>query len=446
MLSPKLAALGLLLAVVASAWLTRHVVSHIERSALTGQFVSGLTIMEFSPTHSSRSTHPRQQAGAIVVGGDYQGLGIVRSLGRHGLPVCVIDDEQSIARFSRYTTHSVRTASLRDERQTVDIVLDVGRRFGLKGWVLYPTRDETVAAFARYRDELAAFYRVATPDWSVTQWIWDKRNTYRLAAELGIPTPRTSCPRTVSELDKIEIDAPVAIKPAIKEHFVYATKAKAWRANNRTELRELFESATAHVDPAEVMIQDLIPGSGEQQFAYCAFFKDGRARGSMVVRRRRQHPPEFGRASTFVETIELPILEELSERFLRAINYYGLVELEYKLDSRDGKYKLLDVNGRTWGYHTLGCGAGVDFPYLLFADQMGELTLPRRGRAGISWIRLVTDLPAGILEVLGGRLDWRDYLRSLRNFNVEAVFKREDPLPGLMELLLIPYLSVKRGF
>jgi predicted ATP-grasp superfamily ATP-dependent carboligase len=59
---------------------------------------------------------------------------------------------------------------------------------------------------------------------------------------------------------------------------------------------------------------------------------------------------------------------------------------------------------------------------------------------------LVTDLPTGIVEVLGGRLDWRDYLRSLKNFHVEAVFNREDPLPGLMELLLIPYLSLKRGF
>jgi D-aspartate ligase len=166
----------------------------------------------------------------------------------------------------------------------------------------------------------------------------------------------------------------------------------------------------------------------------------------MVVRRRRQHPPEFGRASTYVEAIELPILETLSERFLRAINYYGLVELEYKLDPRDGQYRLLDVNGRTWGYHTLGSGAGVDFPYLLFADQMGEAIEPRRGRAGVSWIRLVTDLPTGILEVLGRRQDWREYLRTLRDFQVEAVFNREDPLPGLMELFLIPYLSVKRGF
>ena len=393
------------------------------------------------------NNHARAEGpGAVVIGGDYQGLGIVRSLGRHGVPVCVVDDEHSIARFSRYATYSVGTASLRDQRQSVETVLDIGRRLGLKGWLLYPTRDETVAALARYRPLLTGWFRVPTPEWSTMQWVWDKRNTYRLASELGISTPRTWCPRTLSELEQLEVDPPVAIKPAIKEHFIYATKAKAWRANSRAELRELFQRAAAQVGPGEIMIQDLIPGDGEQQFAYCAFFKDGRAMGSMVVRRRRQHPPEFGRASTFVETIELPILETLSERFLRAINYYGLVELEYKFDSRDEQYKLLDVNGRTWGYHTLGSRAGVDFPYLLFADQMGDSVEPRRGRAGVSWIRLVTDLPTGILEALAGRLDWRDYLRSLKNFHVEAVFNREDPLPGLMELLLIPYLSLKRGF
>jgi predicted ATP-grasp superfamily ATP-dependent carboligase len=48
--------------------------------------------------------------------------------------------------------------------------------------------------------------------------------------------------------------------------------------------------------------------------------------------------------------------------------------------------------------------------------------------------------------MLGGRLGWREYVRSLRSVNEEAVFKREDPLPGLVELALIPYLSLKRGF
>jgi len=384
--------------------------------------------------------------GAVVVGGDFQGLGIVRSLGRRGVPICVIDDERSIARFSRYTNHAVRVADLRDEERTVDAVLRVGRRLGLRGWVLFPTREETVAAFSRRRDRLAEWFRVPTPGWSTVRWAWDKRNTYRLADELGILAPRTWYPSTVAELDGVRWEFPLVVKPAIKERFVYATRAKAWRAESRQQLVELFTRASGLVDDGEVMIQELIPGDGRHQFAYCAFFKDGRAVGKMVARRSRQHPPEFGKASTFVETVELPELEALSERFLRAIDYYGLVELEYKRDPRDGRFRLLDVNARTWGYHSLGPRAGVDFPSLLFDDQLEAPSLPCRTAAGVGWIRLATDLPTAAVEILGRRLALRDYVRSLRRVDTEAVFTRDDLLPGLVECLLIPYLAVKRGF
>jgi predicted ATP-grasp superfamily ATP-dependent carboligase len=390
-----------------------------------------------------RATKP---VGAVVIGGDYQGLGIVRSLGRRGIPTCVIDDERSIARFSRYTNSADRVHDLRDPQATVDALLRVGRERDLKGWVLYPTRDETVAAISQHRSELTEFFRVPTPPWEVVQWLWDKRRTYRLAQQLGIAIPRTWLFRTEEDLKEIDSHLPVAIKPAIKEHFIYSTGDKAWRADTPDSHHTLFRRALGCMPRDEVMVQDLIPGHGTHQFAYCAFFKNGSAVASVVVRRCRQHPLEFGRASTYVETTELPELEELSERFLRAIDYYGLVELEYKLDPRDGAYRLLDVNGRTWGYHSIGRQAGVDFPALLFADQMNQEIDPCRGRPGVKWIRLITDLPTGALSILKGQISGRSYLRSLRDYDEEAVFSKEDPLPGIVELALLPYLSIVRGF
>jgi D-aspartate ligase len=384
--------------------------------------------------------------GAIVVGGDFQGLGIVRSLGRRGIPVCVVDDERSISRFSRYATHAVRVPDLRDEEATVATLLEVSERLGLGGWVVYPTREETVAALSRHRERLVEHLRVPTPPWDVVRWAWDKRKTYERAAALEIPVPRTWYPRTVEELEAIDGDPPFALKPAIKEHFIYATGDKAWRADTRAELAARFAEAAEVVPDGEVMVQELVPGDGRHQFAYCAFFRDGDAVGRMVVRRRRQHPPEFGRASTFVETVEEPELVELSERFLSAIGYYGLVEVEYKHDPRDGRFKLLDVNARTWGYHSLGQKAGVDFPYLLYADQVSRPQDACRSREGVRWVRLATDLPTGIVEIVRGRLRLSDYLRSLRRANTEAVFSRDDPLPGLVEVLLLPYLAVRRGF
>jgi D-aspartate ligase len=385
--------------------------------------------------------------GAVVIGGDYQGLGIVRSLGRQGVPVCVVDDELSISRHSRYTTKFVKLANLHDERTAVDSLLELGNRLGLFGWVLYPTREELVAALSRYRSEVTEVFRVPTPDWERVKWAWDKRNTYRLAQRLDIPTPATQYPDSLDQLSELDnVAPPFAIKPAIKEHFFYATKAKAWRANSHAELRSLFQKASDLAGDGAIMVQELIPGGGTQQFSYCAFFRDGEAVGKMVVRRTRQHPLEFGRASTYVETMDIPILEELSERFLREIDYYGLVEVEYKLDPRDSQYKLLDVNARTWGYHSLGARAGVDFSYMLYADQIGLPVPASKGSPGVAWVRTTTDLPAALMGILRGDTDCKSYLRSLINCNTEAVFSREDPLPGLAEVALIPYFAVKRGF
>lgn len=384
--------------------------------------------------------------GAVVIGGDYQGLGIVRSLGRMGVPVCVIDDEHSISRFSRYATHAVRVPDLRQEEPTIETLLRIGRSLNLQGWVLFPTRDEIVAALARHRSTLFEIFRVPVPAWDTVRWMLDKRYTYQLAQQLNIPFPKTWSPITEETLDTIDTPFPLVLKPAIKEHFFYATKAKAWRVNSRAELHLLFRRASQLTGSSEVLIQDLIPGDGRQQFSYCAFFKDGRAIGSMVTRRRRQHPHDFGRASTFVETIDLPALEALSNRFLRSINYYGLVEVEFKLDPRDGQFKLLDINARTWGYHALGSHAGVDFPSLLYRDQLSSPVETCRGRPGVSWVRLLTDVPTGLIDVAAGRLRFRDFCQSLRSYHIEAVFNSEDPVPGLVEFALIPYLTMKRGF
>jgi D-aspartate ligase len=393
-------------------------------------------------TRAGRAGH---QIGGVILGGDSQGLGIARSLGSHGVPACVIDDETSISRLSRFVQHSIRVRDLRSESSLLGALATARGRFGLSGWVLYPTRDENVMALAANRDMLARDFRVPTPGMPSIRYVWDKRETYRLAEQLSIPVPRTWFPRSETELAAIDISAPLVVKPAIKEHFFYTTHVKAWRADNRAELTTAFRRAAEIVNDGETIVQELIPGGGSEQYAYCAFFRAGHPVASMTVRRCRQHPSDFGRASTYVETINLPDLSEPSIRFLREIGYYGLVEMEFKHDVRDGSYKLLDVNARTWGYHSLGAPAGVDFPYLLFQDQLGELVNEAHARPGVRWIRLTTDVPNAMRDISARRLRARDYLRTLFTINTEAVFSLRDPLPGLYELALLPYLAVKRG-
>jgi predicted ATP-grasp superfamily ATP-dependent carboligase len=382
---------------------------------------------------------PQGTVGALVIGGEHPGLGVARSLGRRGIPVCILDDQQSISSFSRYATRTIKVPDLRDEQKTINCLLDVGRRYNLRDWVLFPTRDETVAALSRHRDELKAFFRVTTPGWDSIKWAWDKKNTYELAEQLGIPCPQTFAPRSEDDLASLFPRLPLAIKPAVKENFFYATGAKAWRAETPAQLRALYRRAALQIDPSHILIQEIIPGGGERQLSFCAFYRDGKVNGSLLARRARQHPREFGRAATYVETIEAPAIEALAVRFLEAIDYYGLVEVEFKQDPRDQQFKLLDVNARTWGFHTLGSAAGVDFPYLLFADQTGLPVPDCRAQAGIGWLRLLTDVPVVLSDMLAGCLSVRGYVESLRRTRVESVFSKDDPVPFLAEVALLPY-------
>ena len=383
--------------------------------------------------------------GALVIGGDHPGLAVARSLGRRGIPVYILDDQRNISSFSRYARRVITVEDLRDERRTVDAVLEVGRKYNLRNWVLFPTRDENVAAFSRHRDELAAFFRVTTPAWETVRWAWDKKNTYELAEELNIPCPKTFNPRSLEELAALRSRLPLAMKPAVKENFFYATGAKAWRANTFEQLEDVFKKASRQIAPEEILVQEIIPGDGGQ-YSYCAFVQDGQPHSVLIAERVRQHPHEFGRAATYVETIDLPAIEELSERFLKFINFSGLVEIEYKRDPRDRQYKLLDVNARTWGFHGIGAAAGVDFPYLLFAEHTGLPVEPSRSRPGVGWLRVLADVPTAISDIAHGYTSVGSYLGSLSRTKVESVFSAKDPLPFLAEIGLLPYLIYKKYF
>lgn len=382
--------------------------------------------------------------GALVVGGDHPGLGVARSLGSRGIPVYIVEDQACISSWSRYVTRVIRVDDILQERKTVDGVLEIGRRFDLRNWVLIPTRDETVAAFSRHRGELARFFTVTTGEWESVQWAWDKTKTYELAATLQIPCPQTFRPANAGELPALYRYLPLAIKPAVKENFFYATGAKAWRADTPADLHRLYEKAAMLIRSEEILVQEIVPGDGREQYSYCAFYQHGRPHSTLTARRLRQHPREFGRAATYVETVDASGIERLAERFLRAIDYHGLVEIEFKRDPRDGRYKLLDVNARAWGFHRLGAACGVDFPWLLFATQFGKPVHPVHARPGVGWIRLLTDIPTALSDLTHGSLEFRDYCRSLCATRIESVFHWRDPMPAIAEAMLLPYLLMQK--
>ena len=381
--------------------------------------------------------------GAVILGSDFKALGVIRSLGQRGIPCIVIDNQPRSAWFSRYTRKHFHWQHNMSDEQFLHFLLNIGKSFRLEQWVLFPLQDEVVEFVARNADQLAAIYQLATQDWNVVQWICDKRLTYRLADETGIAYPRTWYPVSEEELRTMDIAFPAILKPAVSIHFQHATRLKALPANTFEELLNQYRYAAGIIAPDEIMIQETIPGNGESQYSFAAYCKEGRTILSMTARRTRQYPIDFGLGSSFVEAIEVPIIREPAEKFLAALGVTGMVEVEFKYDRRDGQYKLLDVNLRPWGWHTLGTACGLDFSYIHYKDILGEAPTPITPRYGYHWVRLLTDIPAGIQEMRAGITTGRAYLRSFAGHTVFSVFDWRDPLPALGDLFTAFTRSLK---
>jgi predicted ATP-grasp superfamily ATP-dependent carboligase len=260
---------------------------------------------------------------------------------------------------------------------------------------------------------------------------------HRLANEVGIDSPRTFFPSDRAELTGIDCGFPAILKPAYKEEFNRFTASKAWRVEDRSSLIARYDEACRYVPPDTIMVQELIPGDGHCQLSYAALCIGGQPIASVVARRTRQFPSDFGRASTFVETVDDVHVIEESRRILAEIGATGLVEVEFKRDPRTGGLKLLDVNPRVWGWHSVGAKAGVDFPYLLWRLANGEAVHTVHGVPGIKWKRLSWDLVAIASDLLRGRFRPREYLASFRGPRAAAIFAADDPFPGVLEFPLL---------
>jgi len=400
----------------------------------TGNF-SGLVTLE-------------EKAGVIVIGGHFQGLGLLRSLGRQDIPVYLLDKEQCIGRFSKYVKKFLKCPDVsKDESRFLEFLVNLAGKENLEGWIIYPNDDETVSFLARHRERLEKHYRVSTPPWDIVKYAYDKALTYGIAEKCGVAIPKTYYPQSIDELKQTDMAFPVVIKPSIKEPFYSRTSRKAILVKDRDQLIKEYTGALKAIASSQtLMVQEFIPGGTKNLLSVGCLCRDGKLLARVMASRLRQHPMDFGHATTFAKTVNIPEMGEMAGKILAAIKFHGLAEIEFMYDSRDSRYKLIEINARTWGWHTIAMAAGVDMPYLSYLDMLGREVRQNGFIEGVKWMHLATDVPTAAIEILKGRMKLSEYISSLKGKKQYAVWSREDPVPFFAELVLLPYLWIKRGF
>jgi len=386
--------------------------------------------------------------GAVVIGGDFQSLGVIRSLSEKNIPVFLLDYELNISRFSRLVKRKAIDYSLLDPKSFADNLIYLAENENLKGWVLFPNSDEVVKLLSINRDKLEGWYRNPVPPWEVVEKFYFKQHAYKIAEKISIPIPRMYHGKNLDELLNQELRFPIALKPSYKEKYFSVAKKKGVKVEDIKNFIIEYKKMSSIIDSSEIIVQEMIEGGGKNLYSHAAFFDGEKIIAGISARRLRQHPLEFGHATTYAETVVIPELEDMANKILREIGYYGIAEVEFMMDNRDKTYKFIEINGRVWGWHTLAKAAGINLPYIQFqhiTEQEIENLDPDLVER-VKWIRLATDIPTSLKELFTGRMKLKDYLNSIKGKKEYAVFSIKDPLPFFMEFVIAPCLWRKKGF
>jgi predicted ATP-grasp superfamily ATP-dependent carboligase len=394
------------------------------------------------PERRSRDARP-DVGGAVILGGAHGSLAVARSLGRRGIPVWFVTHDHPIAKYSRYVVRSFDWPGP-SHPDAAQWLVEFATKHQLDRWVLFAGGDEEVRLIAQHRPILEPIYRVTTPPWEIVRIACDKRLTYEHAEAIGIDCPWSRYPHDRDEVAALDFPFPVILKPRMHMGRNAFVDAKAWRVDDRAALLARYDEAAALVGADGVVVQELIPGGGRDQFSYAGVWNDGAPVASLVARRTRQYPIDFGASSTFVETIEQDAVEIAANRFLASLRFSGLAEVEFKFDARDGRYKLLDVNPRAWTWIALAAGAGVDLPWIQWCVVHSQSPACARGRPGVRWRHALRDVVAAAQLIFGRKLSLREYWTSPASTRF-AAFASDDPLPGILDLpVLVPRLLRRR--
>jgi predicted ATP-grasp superfamily ATP-dependent carboligase len=383
---------------------------------------------------------------ALVLGLSPAGLAVVRSLGRLGVTVYGADpNPRSLGRYSRYCVHrpELGDAARRGEGDAlVRGMLDLGRECG-RPIILFAASDPFIELLAPAAERLAGAFRLTTDLARFGLPFLDKKRFYALCREHGVELPPTWFPPGLEELEERApaLEYPVVLKPARVHHFRSSLGIrKVQTASGPAELVAAYREL-ARVDP-ELIVQGVIPGADDRIWCVAAYLdRESRPLATLIVRKLRQYPPGFGSAS-LAETRRNAEVERLTGSFLGAVGYHGLCDVEYKLDPRDGRYKMFEINPRVPVWAGLGPAAGVDVAVAAYRDaadavrgrsagiaesSAGAPENPPRQADGVRWIYAARDVRSAARLGRAGELSAGAWWRSLRNCRADAVLAADDP-------------------
>ena len=335
------------------------------------------------------------------------GLGVIRSLGRCGVPVYAITEPGlPPAAVSRYITgRFVSRATGRERPESlIPGLVAAGQHIGRRS-VIVSIDDEAAVLVAEHREELSGHYLLPDVAPGLPGRLASKTGLFELCRQHGIPAPASVTPGSLGAVAEFAATArfPVVVKNADpwqrRRHPVVPNTTVL---DSPGELLALVGRGSGQGGSAErapgIILQEYLPiEHAEDWISHLYADAESDCVVMLTGRKVRSWPPYAGLTAS-AYTVFNPELAALAERFCKAIGYSGVGDLDWRFDLRDGQYKLVDFNPRPGNpFRLFENEAGVDVVRALHLDLTGRDVPRAREVDGKRIVVEHVDIPARLV-------------------------------------------------
>ena len=371
----------------------------------------------------------RRKNGVIVIEGHVQGLANTRAIGKHGIPVIVVDKRSCLAASSKYCSDFFQCPDFLEDR-FVDFLIELAQGQGLQDWVLLPSNDHAVFTISKHLNKVTKYFKTTIPNVDIINQIYDKANLLQLALQVDVPIPATYYFSSIKDVEHLTIPYPALTKGKTGLSFYKSLGKKAFLSKNLKELVQDLNLIKNKVPLNETFTQELIPFDGTNKtISLAAFCENGDVKSYWMGVKLREHPVQFGTA-TFTESVYEENVLKYSKRILKALNYNGVCEVEFLKDPRDGDFKLIEINARTWLWVGHAIANGVNFPLYTYQSLSGEeVEYAESYSIGLKWRNPYTDFIFTTTGLLKNKLRFKKVISENKGKVVNALWEKNDPKP-----------------
>ena len=356
---------------------------------------------------------------------------IARSLGRLGVPVYSVEGARGgLASFSCYCKRQFVWNDKLLAAQRVQFLQQASQQISQPS-ILLATTDDTAAFVAENADALQEWFIFPKVNPYLVHSLCDKKEMYHLANKLGIATPKATFPTSRWDvLEFLETAAfPIMLKGIDGNRLAERSGHRMYIVGSKSELLKRYDSVEDPEHP-NLMLQEYIPGNDDAVCGLEGYFNEFSDCAFAVTGRKLRQWPAYQGVTTLGICLKNEVIEKITNGFMKAIGYRGILDIGYRYDVRDGLYKVLDVNPRIGcTFRLFAAENGMDVARALYLDLTGQPVVMGAVREGRKWVVEDLDMLSSLRYMLDRKLTLIEWLRSFRGVQESAYFAADDPLP-----------------